>query len=372
MVRHMILKNGTVLTEDFTLKRLDIRVENGVITELGEDLSGEVLDCTGCTLVPGFVDVHTHGAMGADACDADAAGLQRFADHQLSHGVTSFCPTTMTVSHGQIQTSLEVIRDFAKSQTRGAKVVGIHLEGPYIAKARKGAQAEEHVMVPDFEEFKEYFEASGKMIRIVSVAPECDDSGFVEQAAGLCTVSIAHTTADYDTAKAAFDRGVTHATHLYNAMNGLNHRNPGVVGAVFDDERVTGELICDGFHIHPAALRIAFKQLEGRVCVVSDSMRAAGMTDGEYDLGGQTVTVRGKTALLPDGTIAGSVTNLHEELKNLVSFGIPLETAVRAMTLTPAGEIGLADTIGSLAVGKKADIVVLDKALEIVTVLHEN
>ena len=373
MEKYMILKNGTVLTEEFVLKQLDVRVENGVIAEIGENLSGDdVLDCAGCTVVPGFVDVHTHGAMGADTCDADAEGLQKIADHMLSHGVTSFCPTTMTVSHDEIVASLKTVREFAAKQTAGAAAVGVHLEGPYIAKARKGAQAEEYVKVPDFEEFKEFYAASGEMIRIVSVAPECDDSGFIENAAKLCTVSIAHTTADYDIAMAAFDKGVTHATHLYNAMNGLNHRNPGVVGAVFDDERVAGELICDGFHIHPAALRIAFKQLAGRVCVVSDSMRAAGLSDGEYDLGGQNVTVKGKTALLADGTIAGSVSNLHEELKNLVSYGVPLETAVRAMTETPAREIGLYDRIGSVAVGKKADLVVLDKDLDIVTVLHEN
>ena len=367
----MILKNGTVLTQDFSLQKLDIRVEGDVICELGEDLhGGEELDCTGCTVVPGFVDVHTHGAMGADTSDADPQGLQRMADHMLSHGVTSFCPTTMTVSHEEILASLRTIRTFAENQTGGATVVGVHLEGPYIALARKGAQKGEYVKAPNFEEFSEFYRASGERIRIVSVAPECDDSGFIEQAARLCTVSIAHTTADYDQAKAAFAKGVTHATHLYNAMNGFSHRSPGVVGAVFDSENITGELICDGFHIHPAALRVAFKLLPGRVCVVSDSMRAAGLCDGVYDLGGQAVTVNGKMATLADGTIAGSVTNLHEELKNLVSFGVPFADAVRAMTLTPAREIGQAERIGSIALGKKADLVVLDKDLEIVRVLH--
>ena len=373
----MILANGMVLTKDFTWAVLDIHVEDGRIAAVGMDLCDcfpheEVIDCTGCRVVPGFVDIHTHGAMGADASDADAEGLARMAAHQLSHGVTSFCPTTMTISADGIRRALKTIDAFASSQKEGATVAGVHLEGPYIAKARKGAQKEEYVKAPDFEEFQSFYEASGKRIRIVSVAPECDESGFIPQAAKLCTVSIAHTTADYDQACQAFKQGVTHATHLYNAMSGLSHRAPGVVGAVFDTPGVTAEIICDGFHIHPAALRIAFHQLRGRICVISDSMRAAGLSDGVYDLGGQAVTVKGKMATLADGTIAGSVTNLHQELKNLVSYGVPMEDALRAMTLTPAHEIGLDQEIGTLEPGKRADIVVLDKDLDIVRVLHTN
>lgn len=373
----MILKNGMVLTKDFTWAVLDVRVEDGRIAAVGLDLCDyfpqeEVFDCTGCRVVPGFVDIHTHGAMGADACDADADGLARMAAHYLSHGVTSFCPTTMTVSPEEIRRALETINAFASSQKEGATVAGVHLEGPYIAKERKGAQKEEYVKVPDFEQFLSFNEASGNRIRIVSVAPERDESGFVSKASKVCTVSIAHTTADYDQACEAFKQGVTHATHLYNAMSGFSHRAPGVVGAVFDTPGVTAEIICDGFHIHPAALRVAFNLLKGRICVISDSMRAAGLSDGVYDLGGQAVTVKGKTALLADGTIAGSVTNLHQELKNLVSYGVPMEEVLRAMTLTPAREIGLDQEIGTLEPGKRADIVVLDKDLEIVRVFHTN
>ena len=196
---------------------------------------------------------------------------------------------------------------------------------------------------------------------------------FVGQARELCTVSIAHTTAGYDQAKEAFDAGITHATHLFNAMSGLHHREPGVVGAVFDDERVNAELICDGHHLHPAVLRTAFRLLGDRAVVVSDSMRANGMAEGEsFDLGGQMVTVRGGLATLEDGTIAGSVTNLHQEVKNLVSYGVPFEQAVKAATLTPAKAIGLEGEIGSIEPGKRADLVVLDKDLEIVAVYHEN
>ena len=212
----------------------------------------------------------------------------------------------------------------------------------------------------------------GGIIKLVDIAPECDVRGdFVEKASKLCTVSIAHTATDYDGAVDAFQKGVTHATHLYNAMSGLAHRAPGVVGAVFDNENVCGELICDGIHIHPAVVRTTFKLMPERVCVISDAMRLSGVEDGGQGmLGVNMVTVKDGKATLPDGTIAGSVTNLHAELKNLVSWGIPLETAVRAMTLTPAKEIGMENEIGSLAPGKRADLVVLDENLEIVAVYH--
>ncbi|MBP3703938.1 MAG: amidohydrolase family protein, partial [Clostridia bacterium] len=201
--------------------------------------------------------------------------------------------------------------------------------------------------------------------------PECDEKGgFIEEASKLCTVSVAHTATDYDGAKAAFEKGATHATHLFNAMSGLTHREPGVVGAVFDTETVSGELICDGIHIHPAVVRHVFNVMPERVCVISDAMRMSGMGDGEGMLGVNLVTVKDGKATLEDGTIAGSVTNLHDELKNLVSWGIPLEKAVRAMTLNPAKQIGMDDEIGSLAVGKRADLVVLDENLEIAAVYH--
>jgi N-acetylglucosamine-6-phosphate deacetylase len=174
--------------------------------------------------------------------------------------------------------------------------------------------------------FKAFYDGCGGIIRLVDIAPECDVRGdFIEKASKLCTVSVAHTATDYDGAKAAFRRGATHATHLFNAMSGMTHRAPGVVGAVFDTDTVCGELICDGIHIHPAVVRTAFRQMPGRICVVSDAMRLSGMPDGQGMLGVNLVTVKDGRATLEDGTIAGSVTNLHDELKNLVSWGIPLE-----------------------------------------------
>lgn len=374
----MLLIHAKYLDEDFRLVQGDIEIEDGKILRVGKDLPRKeedlAVDCAGSyTVVPGFVDVHIHGCAGADTCDATRDALEAMAAFLLAHGVTSFCPTTMTTSRETIQAALLAAKDMMDHPMEGgARVVGVNMEGPFIAKERKGAQKEEDILPPDFPLFQRFYEESGGIVRLVDVAPEQPGGlDFVEKASQLCTVSIAHTTADYDQAKAAFDKGVTHATHLFNAMSGLHHRKPGVVGAVFDDSRVRGELICDGFHIHPAVLRAAFRLLGDRALIVSDSMRANGMPEGEaFDLGGQMVTVHQGKALLPDGTIAGSVTNLHQEIKNLVSFGVPFEQAVKAATLLPARAIGLDGEIGSIAPGKRADLVVLDENLDIAAVYH--
>lgn len=374
----MLLIHANYLDEDFRLVQGDIEIEDGKILRVGKDLPRKeedlAVDCAGSyTVVPGFVDVHIHGCAGADTCDATREALEAMAAFLLAHGVTSFCPTTMTTSRETIQAALLAAKDMMDHPMEGgARVVGVNMEGPFIAKERKGAQKEEDILPPDFPLFQRFYEESGGIVRLVDVAPEQPGGlDFVEKASQLCTVSIAHTTADYDQAKAAFDKGVTHATHLFNAMSGLHHRKPGVVGAVFDDSRVRGELICDGFHIHPAVLRAAFRLLGDRALIVSDSMRANGMPEGEaFDLGGQMVTVHQSKALLPDGTIAGSVTNLHQEIKNLVSFGVPFEQAVKAATLLPARAIGLDGEIGSIAPGKRADLVVLDENLDIAAVYH--
>ena len=374
----MLLIHANYLDEDFRLVQGDIEIEDGKILRVGKDLPRKeedlAVDCAGSyTVVPGFVDVHIHGCAGADTCDATREALEAMAAFLLAHGVTSFCPTTMTTSRDTIQAALLAAKDMMDHPMEGgARVVGVNMEGPFIAKERKGAQKEEDILPPDFPLFQRFYEESGGIVRLVDVAPEQPGGlDFVEKASQLCTVSIAHTTADYDQAKAAFDKGVTHATHLFNAMSGLHHRKPGVVGAVFDDSRVRGELICDGFHIHPAVLRAAFRLLGDRALIVSDSMRANGMPEGEaFDLGGQMVTVHQGKALLPDVTIAGSVTNLHQEIKNLVSFGVPFEQAVKAATLIPARAIGLDGEIGSIAPGKRADLVVLDENLDIAAVYH--
>lgn len=365
----MLLKNAEVFDKDFNLIKAEVAVENGVISGIGQGLSssGEELDLEGCIIAPGFVDIHIHGCAGFDSCDATPEALSAIAGQLVSKGVTSFCPTTMTVAAEDIEKALLNIKNCMENPPEGAKILGVNMEGPYISVKRKGGQKADFVKSCDFKEFKRYFDLSGGIIKIVDIAPESDGADeFIEGAVKLCRVSIAHTEADYETAKAAFKKGVTQVTHLYNAMPGFSHREPGTVGAVFDDERVMAELICDGFHIHPAALRLAFRILgEERAIVVSDSMRAAGLTDGTYELGGQAVKVENGQARLPDGTIAGSTTNIYEEVKNLVGYGVPLRQVIKAATLNPAKAIGEDGKIGSIELGKAADLVVLDRVLNL-------
>ncbi len=373
----MFLINAAYYDKNFQLAHGDIEIEDGRIQQVGEKLAYTqkdlAVDCGGYTIVPGFVDIHIHGADSADTCDGSREALDTMAKFLLQRGVTSFCPTTMTTSEEVIRQSLLAAKECADHPLEdGARVVGVNMEGPFISMEKRGAQKAEHIVAPDFDLFKKYFDFSGGLVRLVDIAPEQPGGyAFASKAKELCTVSIAHTTSDFDQAKAAFDSGVTHATHLFNAMSGLNHRSPGVVGAVFSDSRVRAELICDGIHIHPAVLKTAFQVLGDRAIVISDSMRANGMPEGEpFDLGGQQVTVHEGKAMLADGTIAGSVTNLHEEIKNLASWGVPLGEALKAATLTPAKAIGLDDKIGSIEPGKRADLVVLDECLEIVGVYH--
>lgn len=374
----MFLVNASYLNGKFERVTGDLEIEGGVIRKVGEKLpytdADMVIDCQGYTIVPGFVDVHIHGCDGADTCDGTRESIDKMARFLITRGVTSFCPTTMTTEKQVIEQALAAARECHEKPGEGARVVGVNMEGPFISREKKGAQKAEHIRKPDIGLFRELYDLSGGLVRLVDIAPEQEGGyEFAREISPLCTVSIAHTTAGYEEAKKSFDCGITHATHLFNAMTGFTHRSPGVVGAVFDDDRVRGELICDGFHIHPAALRVAFQVMGDRALVVSDSMRGNGLPEGEsFDLGGQEVFVKDGKATLADGTIAGSVTNLHQEIKNLVSFGIPFETAVRAATLIPARAIGLDKEIGSIEEGKRADLVVLDDRLEIVAVYHEN
>lgn len=371
----MFIINTNYLDKDFNLVHGDIQIENGRIIACGPNLPRKeedtAIDAEGYTIVPGFVDVHIHGCAGADAGDGSRESLDTMARFLLSNGVTSFCPTTATISSEDIESSLLAAKAaHADPVPDGAKIAGVNMEGPFFAKERKGAQNEAYILAPDYELFKKWYDLSEGLVKLVDLATEQPGGeDFVKRAKELCTVSIAHTTADYDQAKAAFDWGVTHATHLFNAMSGLHHRNPGVVGAVLDDKRIRAELICDGEHIHPAVLRIAFQVLGDRALIVSDSLRANGMPEGaEYDLGGQLVKISGGKCVLPDGTIAGSVTNIHQEVKNLVEWGVPFEQAVRSATLIPAMEIGMDKEIGSIEPGKAADLVVLDKDMDIASV----
>lgn len=363
----MVLKNVCFYNELFKKEVADIEIESGKIKAIGViDAPGR--DMSGMVALPGFVDIHIHGAAGGDASDADKAGLDKMSAYLAKHGVTSFCPTSMTLGRQVLCDIVSVVKDY-KGKEAGAKVAGINLEGPFIAMSKKGAQNPEFVRPGTVEEFNELFEKSGGLVKLITIAPEAfESSDFIRRVSEKCTVSIGHSAANAAQAQAAFDLGASHATHLYNAMTPMQHREAGIAGTALDNENVFCELICDGGHICPAVLRNTFKILgKNRACVISDSMRAAGLGAGEYELGGQPVFVHkgGKYAVLEDGAIAASISNVFDEFKNLLSFGIDFETALRSCTLNPATAIGMGNEIGSIAVGKAADFVFVGDNLEI-------
>lgn len=335
------------------------------ITAVGAVEGPADLDGAGCYVIPGLIDIHTHAAMGEDASDGKAEGMPVMSRYYAAGGVTSWCPTTMTLKEPVLTEAMHVIRDFVRPEN-GAKVAGINLEGPFLCYAKRGAQAAENLHVPDVDMFKRLNEASGGIVRLVTVAPEEPNAiAFIKEVSKTATVSIGHTTADYDTAMAAYEAGASHATHLYNGMPSLLHRAPGVIAAA-SDSGATVELITDGLHIHPSVVRLTQRLFGEKLVLISDSLRCAGMPDGDYTLGGQPITMKnGKATLTGTDTIAGSSIHLMDGLRRAVSFGVPLEAAVTAATLAPARAIGLEHEIGSLAVGKCADLVVLDKELNV-------
>ena len=329
----------------------------------------EVFDGNGAYAIPGLIDLHFHGCKGDDFCDGTKEAIGRIAEYEASIGVTAIAPATMT---------LPVDAEYKKENTdkRRADLLGINMEGPFISPAKKGAQDERNIIPCNVEICERFLKASDGLVKFIGIAPEESEEAidFIKSVKGKVNVSLAHTNADYKTAKAAFEAGANHAVHLYNAMPPFSHRAPGVVGAVYDCKHVMPEIICDGIHIHPATVRATFEMMGAdRMILISDSMRATGMPDGQYTLGGLDVKVVGKLAtLVSDGAIAGSATNLMDCMRTVVKeMGLPLETAVACATMNPAKSLGVYDEYGSITEGKKANIVLLDKDLELQAVIKD-
>jgi len=358
----MLLKNAELFDANFNRIRADLRVEDGCIAEIAPSLPGEGLDFTDCVILPGFIDIHIHGCNGADFGDGTVSSLETMSVYLARQGITSFCPSSVTAPEECIAASYSAAASYM-GREKGAYIHGVHMEGPYLSVKRKGAQPEAHIRKPDLAEFERLNQLCP--IRLVAVAPEAEGAfEFARAVSPTCRVSAAHSAASCELVAEAFANGFSHATHLFNGMGPILAREPGLAVAVLDDGSVSAELICDGRHIDPALLRVAFRLLEeDRSVVVSDAMRASGLVDGTFDLGGQTVYVKNGCATLADGSLAGSTSNLFEEFRNLLRYGIPLRQAVKSCSINPARVIGTDGETGSLAVGKAADLLVLDRDL---------
>ena len=362
----MNYKNAWIYTEDFEFKLGGFAVEDGKFCKVLEQPVEDAVDLGGAYVTPGLIDIHNHGNSGADFSDGDYDGDVKMAQYLARQGITSFAPATMTLPYEVIGRALSTGLELKKNRPKNvARLLGVQMEGPFFSEKKKGAQNGDYLRLPDYEAFKKLFDESEGLIKIVDLAPELEGSvDFIKKAKNDCTVSIAHTDANYEEAKAAIETGVTHITHLYNAMPPIHHREPGVIGAASENEKVHAEIICDGIHVHPASVRMAFRLFGAeRICLISDALRCCGMPDGEYMLGGQRVWLKDNVARLEDGTIAGSATNLYICMKNVIDFGIPKENAVRAATWNPACAIHKEAEVGSIVNGKLADFVICDENL---------
>lgn len=397
----MIIKNVQVYTEEQKFVPGEIVVRGDRIAEVHTAVEKEttgaeclekkvsenecsedeeiVVDGEGAYAIPGLIDLHFHGCVGADVCDGTPEALKKIAQYEASIGVTAIAPATMTLPVEELEQILRNAAAYKKTQKTGgfeADLLGLNMEGPFISPVKKGAQDEKNIVPCNVEIAKRFLKASEGLVKFIGIAPEesSEAVAFIKEMKDSVDISLAHTNADYDTAMAAFAAGANHTVHLYNAMPAFTHRAPGVIGAVADSKHVMAEIICDNVHIHPAVVRATFAMMGAdRMILISDSMRATGMPDGTYTLGGLDVNVNGNRATLVDGgALAGSVTNLMDCMRTVVKvMDIPLETAVACATANPAKSLGVYDTYGSISAGKKADIVLLDEELALKLVIKD-
>ncbi|MBQ8203969.1 MAG: N-acetylglucosamine-6-phosphate deacetylase [Clostridia bacterium] len=358
----MILKNGNVLCGDFVFRKCDVKIENGLICEIGENLSGgEVLDLGGDYLLPGLIDEHFHGANNCSVYNGNTDEIIKLAEYEASQGVTAITPTLSSYPDDIMFGAIDAVSEAMGKEHNGSEILGIHLEGPFLSHEYRGAHIPENLRIPTAEKMKEYIDRSPKAVKLLTLAPELDeDFATIKYATSRgVTVSIGHSKATYEIATAAIDAGATVSTHTFNAMVPLNHRNPGILGAVLTDDRLSCEVMGDFGHVAPAIVKLIYKAKgPDRVNFVSDSSLIAGLPEGEYIIDGVKSYLKGVLSYVADGTISGSATTVLTGVKNAVKIDIPLEDAVKMASLNPARSLKVDNILGSIEVGKHASMFV--------------
>ena len=366
--------NVQIIAETETIPSGTVQVKDGkihAILQAPSEQATDIIDGKGMTLVPGFIDVHIHGANGYDVMDATREALDGIAAKLPEEGTTSFLATTMTQSTEAISTAVTNIGDYIKKQkhTGKAEVLGVHLEGPFISKDKAGAQPHAHILLPSVQQFDEWQAESGNQIRLVTAAPEVEGGyDFFRHLSNQgVTASIGHSSATFDEANRAVEHGASHVTHLFNQMSGFHHREPGIVGAAFYNEKLKVEMIVDHIHVHPQAVQTAYRLIgPERTVLITDAMRAKCLPEGTYDLGGQPVEVQGKEARLSDGTLAGSILRLEEAAYHMKkAIGLGWQEFVRITSTNAAKQTGVLDRKGTITTGKDADLVLLDEKVQV-------
>ncbi len=366
----MILKNGKVLLDDFSFAKVDVRIENGRIAEIGENLSGdEVKDINGLMLLPGLIDEHFHGANGYGTLDCKAESFVKIAEFEATKGVTTITPALSSYPDDIVYSCIAAVKEAMGMEIKGSRLLGLHLEGPFLSEQYRGAHVAANLKNPTVERLSGFLAAAEGCVKVLTVAPDLEgaiDTIKYAKSQGIA-VEIGHSAATYEEATAAIDAGATISTHTFNAMIPLNHRNPGILGAVLTDDRLRCEVMADLGHVAAPIVKLIYKAkgVDG-VNIVSDSTSLAGYPDGEYMDGPGKLTVKNGIAYLENGTITGSTYTVFDGVKNCVKeVGIPLEDAVKMASYNPAASLGIADETGSIAEGKRADFFLMTEDFEI-------
>ena len=370
----MVFINAIIPDKDFNLKKQNIEIVDGIIKDVAVDMQYDkgdmIVDCEGFYIIPGFIDIHTHGCVMRDCSDGEVDAVEEISKFLLSQGVTSFCPTLMAMQEND---TINAINSINKADIRdGSNIIGINLEGPFLSSDKKGAQAENAMMKPNVKLIKKYVEISKYDIKLITIAPELENAQeTIKDLSRNHTVSLGHTNANYETVIKAFENGASHITHLFNAMPPLHHREPSLIGSFLESEKIYAEIICDGKHIHKSLVKSMFQLKSEQLITISDSMRLCGEKDGATgELAGQKVILENVTPRLEDGTIAGSGTTCYQAFLNLIDWGVPIDIALKSLTINPAKALNLDQKIGSLEKGKKADFIIMDSEFNIVAVYH--